>query len=1238
MISQHSDGLDECLERYNENSNNREQEDMLLDKQIVNTFYQKGKDTNIYDQEFTPNDNRRHSDKTSVEKDIAGTLNTDTVINDQNAAHMSNVTEQEDKQKFIDNIRILAWNVQGLRSKLNSKAFIKFSEQFKIISFSETWACKKEDIENVYPDYEVYSSQRSKFSKGGLVVCVHKSLCQGVTRIFEHVEDKVFLIFDKCVFESSFDFIVGFVYIAPECSIIYGEDNETGIEHLDDDIDEISQVFPDLPLLLCGDFNARIGDMSDLEGMNQCKHAQPLTDVDEFLSQSERPQMERKTKDKATNKFGQKLLEVLKEHSLFIVNGRRTGDQEGEITCIANRGMSIVDYFICSMPLFDKIIDMSVLDRSESDHFPIVAVLDFKEKGSDDNSEDIELNDKIRFSYKEQYSSNYKEYIQEHEETELLDFLDALETSVDAAAHCVVSFMQTAAEKMKAKQKKPIKTSSQPTWWDDECEQRKQDKYRKLKQFRGTNAHADLNQYIDSKKTFKELCKTKQKEENMKTVHDLHSACLDSNSKSFWQKLKSLTGSKPCASSISPDAWYQYFKRLLNAEVTDQTDFLTEVKDNLDEHTRSICDRCMDFEFDDIISEKEICKAINNMKKGKAPGPDGLPTDLFFYAKENLVKFLCPLFNKVFESGDYPHSWTEAVIYPLHKKGSRKLVNNYRGISLLNVISKIYSSIINERLTKFCAKTKAIPEAQAGFRKGYSTIDNVFTLQSLVTKYLTKSRGRFYSLFVDFSKAFDCVQREKLLYLLLSMGLHGKMFRSLKGMYKEVKAAVCVGNKITEYFECISGVRQGCILSPLLFSMFLSELQSDLTKCDARGIDVFADTVGIFSLMYADDIALVADTVIDLQKKVNCLEKYCNKWGLTVNMDKTKVVVFKNGGFVKKSEKWNFGEKEIQVVPSYCYLGVIFSSTLNWSKCVQNLSSKALRAVAGIKKLYFKLETMPSETLFKIFDAKIKPILLYGSEIWGYKQYDYIERVQNKICKMVLGVGRDVRNKIVLGECGRFPIYIDTQVQVMKYWCKIIHLEENRYPRQCYDMLLRQDRAGKNNWVTNIRNILCKIGFGIVWEMQNPGNINMFLTSFKTRLQDIYRQNWNEAVSSVQDYILYHPEIIKAAYISDLDNIKHRRAVCLLRSSSIALNGIPRFGNMRNDCFCKQCDGNHVEDLIHFLLKCPRYTRLRQKYIPPFYFRCPSSTKVQLLILNLKGKLACKVAVYITECLNIRNQ
>jgi len=112
-----------------------------------------------------------------------------------------------------------------------------------------------------------------------------------------------------------------------------------------------------------------------------------------------------------------------------------------------------------------------------------------------------------------------------------------------------------------------------------------------------------------------------------------------------------------------------------------------------------------------------------------------------------------------------------------------------------------------------------------------------------------------------------------------------------------------------------------------------------------------------------------------------------------------------------------------------------------------------LKAVAGIKRLYFRLKNLPASTVFSISDTKVKPILLYGSEIWGFQQYHDIEKIQVKICKMVLGVGRDVKNNICLGDCGRYPIFVDTVTRVIKYWLKILDMPDHRYPRQCYNML-----------------------------------------------------------------------------------------------------------------------------------------------------------------------------------------
>ena len=186
-------------------------------------------------------------------------------------------------------------------------------------------------------------------------------------------------------------------------------------------------------------------------------------------------------------------------------------------------------------------------------------------------------------------------------------------------------------------------------------------------------------------------------------------------------------------------------------------------------------------------------------------------------------------------------------------------------------------------------------------------------------------------------------------------------------------------------------------------------------------------------------------------------------------------------------------------------------------------------------------------------------------------------------------------------------------------------------------MLLHHDRAGRTNWVSNVRMLLCKHGFGYVWEMQMPGNPRLFIEIFRNRITDCARQSWHDSVSSQPDYSNYHPEIVKANYIDDLHSYELRRALCLLRSNRLPLCGIQRFGKQHQNPFCKQCELHCIEDLKHFVLICPRYLALRKKYIPNYYTRFPSDFKIQMMCLNLKGKLAFKMALYVTEALKIKD-
>ena len=144
----------------------------------------------------------------------------------------------------------------------------------------------------------------------------------------------------------------------------------------------------------------------------------------------------------------------------------------------------------------------------------------------------------------------------------------------------------------------------------------------------------------------------------------------------------------------------------------------------------------------------------------------------------------------------------------------------------------------------------------------------------------------------------------------------------------------------------------------------------------------------------------------------------------------------------------------------------------------------------------------------------VKPILCYASQIWGYEYCELIVSVHINFCKKLLGLNSSVNNCMVLGECGRYPLSVTYQLNCIKYWCKIIHMEDKRYPKQCYNMLKSLDNMGRITWASKIKNLLFESGFGIVWINQNVGDVNQFLSKFQQHLKDCAQQNWTAKVNN----------------------------------------------------------------------------------------------------------------------------
>ena len=165
---------------------------------------------------------------------------------------------------------------------------------------------------------------------------------------------------------------------------------------------------------------------------------------------------------------------------------------------------------------------------------------------------------------------------------------------------------------------------------------------------------------------------------------------------------------------------------------------------------------------------------------------------------------------------------------PIYKKGDVHCVDNYRGVSLLSIVSKCYTSILNNRLYNWAEDCEKITESQAGFRKGYSTTYQIFTSYAMTQKYSSKKEGKLYVVFLDLRRAFDSVRYSKLLDILQKNGLSEHFTKAIMSMYKSVKAFVKIYQETIDEFDCEKGLRQGCILSPTLFSIFINEIANKI--------------------------------------------------------------------------------------------------------------------------------------------------------------------------------------------------------------------------------------------------------------------------------------------------------------------------------------------------------------------------------------------------------------------------
>ena len=688
---------------------------------------------------------------------------------------------------------------------------------------------------------------------------------------------------------------------------------------------------------------------------------------------------------------------------------------------------------------------------------------------------------------------------------------------------------------------------------------------------------------------------------------------------------KKSTTSSTCDISLD-----QFFERFRNLATSDDQNGDEEVEDYLrafDNNNEGQNVGGPTFEsLDEQISHEEIKRCIKQLSRNKSPVKDNLLNKYFMESIDLLIEPLGILFNDILDSGYFPSQWTEGIIIPLHKKGSHDDPKNYRGITLISCLGKLFTSIINQRLINWSTANEISTDAQFGFKSGHSTKDAIFILQNLIQKRLNNKK-RLYCAFIDLQRAFDSVYRNALWYKLIKYGVDGKLFKLLRSMYSAVKSCVRHLNTLSDFFSLDIGLFQGEIMSPILFSFFLNDIEQNLQELIFDGITL--DQITIYLLLFADDAILISDTKEGLQRSLNQFEAYCKKWKLTVIIGKTKVMICKKGGRAP-DEHFTLNGEKLELVSEFKYLGYVISNGGSVQKAINLLADKAVRSMGMLLSTIKRIE-VPFKMLMQLFDTYVKSILNYGCEIWGFSSAEKCERVHRKFLKRVLGVKMSTNTMALYGDTGRFPIFVDRYVRIVKYWLKIVKSDyANCIVKSVYTDLFNDVINNENtiNWVSQVRGLLQRSGFHDVWTYPDSVDDSKFIPVFKQRVRDQYLTVWNAKVlvsSSLEFYKEICPTICTATYLHKIVNIRYRRALSKIRLASYDLQielGRHR-GIERSERKCVVCNRNEIEDVFHLILICPKYAHIRNQHLKRYYHQRPSMFKlVQLFnddsLLNLK--------------------
>ena len=348
-----------------------------------------------------------------------------------------------------------------------------------------------------------------------------------------------------------------------------------------------------------------------------------------------------------------------------------------------------------------------------------------------------------------------------------------------------------------------------------------------------------------------------------------------------------------------------------------------------------------------------------------------------------LAPCLAALFNLCAAAGRLPTSWALSGVTPIHKGGDELDPSNYRGIAVGTAIGKLYATMLNQRMTAWLEAHQLRARGQGGYRLDHRTQDHLYLLRTLVEDHRQRKQPLFVC-FVDLAKFFDSVDRQLLWRKLQAVGVGGRMLSAVQAIYATVPVAVKIGGSLSETFESVMGVKQGCPLSPTLAGIFLDDFERSVAEAVGTDLPVLQGQP-VPPILWADDLLLASTTARGLQRLLDVLSAFSDRWRLTVNSSKTKAIEFRRPHdqvlvlALNLQRATHFRASKLVRVFGACAFIVVKLLSTHAYLALNQRSALCWPSEAAALRSSCTTQSCCANSLTHWF----LPVMMYGVEVWG---------------------------------------------------------------------------------------------------------------------------------------------------------------------------------------------------------------------------------------------------------------